>query len=150
MHGVQKGENRKLKAGVYSADTLFCYEKNHSDIQSCCGTFSVCLTKSVFEFQVSLKLLYHLSSSAVDRALTYLDTGRIPAIWEENSSDVIVHGDSEEDTKKVHSSEDESSIEDDGEKKTFKEKLLTFMEEKGWFTLLISPIFSFQAQSIYM
>ena len=70
-------------------------------------------------------------SSAVERALTYLDTGRIPGIWEENSSDVIVHGDSEEDSKKPHSSEDEGSVEEDEEKKAFKEKLLVFMEEKG-------------------
>jgi len=70
-------------------------------------------------------------SSAVERALTYLDTGRIPGIWEENSSDVIVHGDSEEDSKKPHSSEDEGSIEEDEEKKAFKEKLMAFMQEKG-------------------
>lgn len=82
VHGVLKGENRKLKA-------------------------------------------------AVGRALTYLDTGRIPGIWEENSSDVIVHGDSEEDFKKPHSSEDEGSVEEDEEKKAFKEKLFAFMEEKG-------------------
>lgn len=76
------------------------------------------------------------SSSAVERALTYLETGRIPGIWEENSSDVIVHGDSEEDSKKLHSSEDESSVEEDEERKAFKEKLLAFMEEKGRSTLL--------------
>lgn len=82
VHGVAKGENRKLKA-------------------------------------------------AVERALTYLDTGRIPAIWEENSCDVIVHGDSEEETKRVQSSEDESSMEDDEERKTFRQRLFAFMEEKG-------------------
>lgn len=82
IHGVVRGENRKLKA-------------------------------------------------AVERALTYLDTGRIPAIWEENSCDVIVHGDSEEETKRVQSSEDESSVEDDEERKTFRQRLFAFMEEKG-------------------
>lgn len=80
----------------------------------------------------AVHILFYLSS-AVERALTYLDTGRIPGIWEENSSDVIVHGDSEEDSKKLHSSEDESSVEEDEEKKAFKEKLFAFMEEKGRF-----------------
>lgn len=68
---------------------------------------------------------------AVERALTYLETGRIPGIWEENASDVIVHEDSGEDSKKPHSSEDESSTDEDGEKKAFKENLFAFMKEKG-------------------
>lgn len=70
--------------------------------------------------------------AAVERALTYLETGRVPGIWEENTCDVIVHEDSEEDCKKLHSSEDESSsIDEDGEKKAFKEKLFAFMKDKG-------------------
>lgn len=69
---------------------------------------------------------------AVERALAYLETGRVPGIWEENASDVIVQEDSEEDSKKAHSSEDESSsVDEDGEKKAFKEKLLAFMKDKG-------------------
>ena len=91
---------------------------------------------AIFEFMWQL-----LSPSAVERALTYLDTGRIPAIWEENSSDVIVHGDSEEETKRVQSSEDESSMEDDGERKTFRQRLFAFMEEKGLFTSFTSLLF---------
>ena len=63
--------------------------------------------------------------------MTYQETGRIPGIWEENASDVIVHEDGEEDSKKAHSSEDESSVDEDGEKKAFKEKLFAFMKEKG-------------------
>lgn len=78
-------------------------------------------------------------SSAVERALTYLDTGRIPGIWEEHSSDVIVQGDSEEDSKKLHSSEDEGSVEEDEEKKSFTEKLLAFMEKKGRLILPKEP-----------
>ena len=71
---------------------------------------------------------------AVERALTYLETGRVPGIWEENTCDVIVHEDSEEDCKKLHSSEDESSsIDEDGEKKAFKEKLFAFMKDKGYY-----------------
>lgn len=77
----------------------------------------------------------------MERALTYLDTGRIPAIWEENSCDVIVHGDSEEETKRVQSSEDESSVEDDEERKTFRQRLFAFMEEKGWFTSFTPLLF---------
>lgn len=68
----------------------------------------------------------------MERALAYLETGRVPGIWEENASDVIVQEDSEEDSKKAHSSEDESSsVDEDGEKKAFKEKLLAFMKDKG-------------------
>ena len=71
--------------------------------------------------------------SAVERALAYLETGRIPVIWEDNSSDVIVHEDSEEDLKKLHCSEDESICEDNEEKKVFMERLLAFMSENGRF-----------------
>ena len=76
-------------------------------------------------------MLSSLYGLAVERALTYQETGRIPGIWEENASDVIVHEDGEEDSKKAHSSEDESSVDEDGEKKAFKEKLFAFMKEKG-------------------
>ena len=75
---------------------------------------------------------------AVERALAYLETGRVPGIWEENASDVIVQEDSEEDSKKAHSSEDESSsVDEDGEKKAFKEKLLAFMKDKGSSTYML-------------
>lgn len=71
----------------------------------------------------------------------YLDTGRVPGIWEENGSDVIVQEDSEEDSKKVHSSEDESSVDEDGEKKAFKEKLIAFMKEKGRFAEEVTGLY---------
>ena len=78
------------------------------------------------------KTFSHFLCLAVERALAYLETGRVPGIWEENASEVIVQEDSEEDSKKAHSSEDESSsIDEDGEKKAFKEKLLAFMKDKG-------------------
>lgn len=67
----------------------------------------------------------------VGRVLIYLDIGRILGIWEENFFDVIVYGDSEEDFKKFYFLEDEGSVEEDEEKKVFKEKLFVFMEEKG-------------------
>lgn len=74
----------------------------------------------------------------MERALAYLETGRVPGIWEENASDVIVQEDSEEDSKKAHSSEDESSsVDEDGEKKAFKEKLLAFMKDKGSSTYVV-------------
>lgn len=44
---------------------------------------------------------------------------------------MIVNEDSEEDSKRLQSSEDESSVDEDDEKKAFKEKLYTFMKEKG-------------------
>ena len=44
---------------------------------------------------------------------------------------MIVNEDSEEDSKRLQSSEDEGIVEEDDEKKAFKEKLYTFMKEKG-------------------
>ena len=84
------------------------------------------------------KTFSHFPCLAVERALAYLETGRVPGIWEENASDVIVQEDSEEDSKKAHSSEDESSsVDEDGEKKAFKEKLLAFMKDKGSSTYML-------------
>ena len=90
------------------------------------------VNRTIIDFNVSKTLIgIDLTFLAVERAITYQGTGRIPGIWEENASDVIVNEDSEEDSKRLQSSEDESSVDEDDEKKAFKEKLYTFMKEKG-------------------
>ena len=90
------------------------------------------MNHNIIDFHVSKTLIgIDLTFLAVERAITYQGTGRIPGIWEENASDVIVNEDSEEDSKRLQSSEDESSVDEDDEKKVFKEKLYTFMKEKG-------------------
>lgn len=78
----------------------------------------------------------------IERALAYLDTGRVPTTWEGSKFEVITYEDTDEDTKKpavktskMASSDDDNdhdeSSDDDSGKEAFVEKLQAFMEKQG-------------------
>lgn len=83
-----------------------------------------------------MKCFLSLFSIAIERAVAYIETGRIPSIWEGNKSEVITHEDAEDDSRRSASkptksaSSDDETDEDAG-REAFTEKLQNFMEENG-------------------
>ncbi|XP_035671737.1 LOW QUALITY PROTEIN: AT-rich interactive domain-containing protein 4B-like [Branchiostoma floridae] len=66
---------------------------------------------------------------AIDLAIKYLDTGDVPASWDNNKKRTKEESDAEEDDEEEE--DEESSDEDSEEKEKFLEDLYRFMEDKG-------------------
>lgn len=90
-------------------------------------------------YGLTIYFYYHFVYLGIERAIAYLETGRVPSTWEGSKSEVITY-DTDDETKKaplkvkkpVSSDDDNDELsDDDAGREAFVEKLQIFMEKQG-------------------